>query len=126
MSCIVIDTDTTIEITLKDEEGVVIDIGNLAGLIVEVFQKDVFFDKFSLISQTGFRDINVLDAPNGKFEIFLNANNTTNGEIGKIVFYEAKTLATNVNFDDSTEEKSTGWIELAKLISSEMVNESFL
>lgn len=125
MSCIVQDTDTTIEITIKDADGNPIDMGNLAGMVIEVFQKNVEFDKFSLVAQAGFRDINVIDAPNGVVEIYLNAENTVGGEIGCMVYYEVKTQSTNTNFDNSTEEKSTGWLEIAKLVDSELINETF-
>ena len=47
MATIVKDTDTPIEIVLTDESGAAIDLTGLAGFVVEVFQKNILFDKFS-------------------------------------------------------------------------------
>jgi hypothetical protein len=125
MATIVKDTDTTIELTLNDSSGAPIDIGTLAGLVVRVFQKSIPFDVFSLTPLAGERFINVTDAAGGKFEIYLNANNTHNGYIGKPVYYEIKTQVVNVNFDSGTEEKSTGELELATLVSSNLKEKGF-
>jgi len=126
MATIVKDTDTPIEITVTDESGAAVDLTTLAGIVCEVFQKNIHFDKFSLNTQTGYRDINVTDGPNGKFEIYLNASNTKSGYIGKAIFYEVKTLIVNTNFDSGTEEKSSGIIELATLGGSELKRETFV
>lgn len=122
---IVKDTDTPIQIILTDENGVAIDLSGFAGFVVEVFQKNIPFDKFSLNAQAGFRAINITDGPNGKFEIYLNAANTNNGVVGKEIFYEVKTTSVNVNFDSGTEEKSSGKIPLATLTSSDLKRETF-
>jgi len=113
MSCIVKDTDTPIQITLCDDEGNPIDLDNIAGLIIEVFQEDIPFDKFSLNNQPGFRDIELVDATNGVLKIYLNADNTSNGVAGRDIYYEAKTQSVNPNFDSGTEDKSTGWVVFA-------------
>lgn len=126
MAVIVKDTDTTIELTLNDSAGVAIDLSTLAGIIVRVFQKSIPFDVFSLNAMPGYRSINITDGPNGKFEIYLNANNTHKGYVGKVILYEIKTQVVNVNFDSGTEEKSTGEIELATLISSELKEKTFV
>lgn len=122
---IVKDTDTPIEIILTDESGAAIDLSGLAGFVVEVFQKNIEFDKFSLNAQAGFRSVNITDGPNGKFEIYLNAGNTSKGVVGKTIFYEVKTTSVNVNFDSGTEEKSSGKIELATLVDSEQKLQTF-
>jgi len=126
MATIVKDTDTPIEIILTDENGDAIDLSGLAGFVVEVFQKNILFDKFSLNTQAGFRSINVTDAANGKFEIYLNAANTSKGVVGKEIFYEVKTVAVNANFDSGTEEKSSGKIALATLVDSDLKQETFV
>ena len=126
MAYIVKDTDTPIEITVTDELGAAVDLSTLAGIICRVFQKNIDFDKFSLNAQAGFRSINVTDGPNGKFEIYLNAANTSKGYVGKPVYYEVKTVAVNANFDSGTEEKSSGIIELAELTDSELKQETFV
>ena len=95
-------------------------------MIVEVYQKSIFFDKFSSINQPEFRDINVTDGPNGKFEIYLNADNTTNGKIGRDIFAEIKTQIVNANFDSGTEDKSTGAILLGKLLATQLENDTFV
>lgn len=125
MATIVKDTDTPIEITLTDSSNAAINLSGLTGFVVEVFQKNILFDKFSLNNQTGFRSINITDGPNGKFEIYLNAANTSNGVVGKAIFYEVKTTSVNSNFDSNTEEKSSGKIELATLVDSDLKLESF-
>lgn len=126
MATIVKDTDTPIEIVLTDESGAAIDLTGLAGFVVEVFQKNILFDKFSVNVQAGFRSINIIDAAAGKFEIYLNAENTSKGVVGKAIYYEVKTTAVNVNFDGGTEEKSSGKIELATLINSDLKQETFV
>jgi hypothetical protein len=126
MATIVKDTDTPIQIILTDENGDAIDLSGLAGFVVEVFQKNILFDKFSLNTQAGFRSINVTDAVNGKFEIYLNAANTSKGVVGKEIFYEVKTVAVNANFDSGTEEKSSGKIALATLVDSDLKQETFV
>jgi hypothetical protein len=125
MAEIVKDTDTTIELTLNDSEGNPIDLSTLAGLIVRVFQKSIPFDIFSLNVIAEHRLINITDGPNGKFEIYLNANNTHNGFVGKPVYYEIKTQVVNANFDSGTEEKSTGELELATLVASKLKENGF-
>lgn len=125
MATIVKDTDTTIELTLNDSTGTAIDLSTLAGLVVRVFQKSIPFDVFSLNPIAGERSINITDGVNGKFEIYLNANNTHNGYVGKPVYYEIKTQVVNVNFDSGTEEKSTGELELATLVSSNLKEKGF-
>ena len=125
MAEIVKDTDTTIELTLNDSAGLPIDLSTLAGLVINVFQQSIPFDVYSMNAQTGYRSINITDGPNGKFEIYLNANNTHGGFSGKPVYYEIKTQIVNVNFDSGTEEKSTGELELATLVDSKTKHKGF-
>lgn len=126
MANIVKDTDTTISITLNDENGDPVDLGTLAGIICKVFQKSIPFDKFSLNAMAGYRDLVITDAPNGVFEIYLNADNTHSGIVGRPIFYEVKTQIVNTNYDNSTEEKSSGVIELATLVRSDSKEVSFV
>jgi len=124
---IIKDTDNTIEITLKDQDGVAIDLSTLAGYVVEVYQKpNILFDQFSQQVQTGYRTTNETDAVNGVFEIYLNAANTSKGQVGREVFYEVKTLAVNANFDGATEEHSGGEISLGNLQSSVTKGQTFV
>jgi len=125
MAEIVKDTDTTIELTLNDSTGTAIDLSTLAGLIIRIFQKSIPFDVYSKNAMTGYRSINITDGPNGKFEIYLNANNTHKGFVGKPIYYEIKTQVVNANFDSGTEEKSTGELELATLVDSKTKHKSF-
>ena len=126
MSEIVKDTDTTIELTLNDSAGVAIDLSTLAGLVISIFQVSIPFDVYSMNAQADYRSINITDGPNGKFEIYLNANNTHNGYIGKPIYYEIKTQVVNANFDSGTEEKSTGELELATLVESKTKHKGFV
>lgn len=123
---IVKDTDTTIEITLKNQAGVVIDLATLSGYVVEVFQKGIAFDQFSKNAQAGYRTVNETDATNGVFQIYLNAANTIKGQVGREVFYEVKTLAVNANFDTSTEEHSGGIVSLGVLQATETKLQTFV
>lgn len=126
MATIVKDTDTTIEITLTDANGVAIDLSTLSGYVVEVFQKpNKVLDQFSKNAQAGYRSVNETDIPNGVFEIYLNASNTANGMAGRDVFYEVKTLAVNANFDSGTEEKSTKPVLLGTLEESKTQQQTF-
>lgn len=126
MANIVKDTDTTIEITLNDSNGDPIDLTTLAGIICEVFQTSIPFDKFSLNALAGHRTLVITDGPNGKFEIYLNADNTHKGLLDKPVFYEVKTQVVNANFDSGTEDKSTGVIELATLVRSDLKHKALV
>jgi len=119
------DTDTAINLILKDSDGNRIDLNSLSGLIVVVFQDNIEFDQFSYISQTGFKDIVVTDAANGEFTVNLDASKIASGVIGKRVYYEIKTQSTNTNFENSNEWKSTGRIELAVLAESQAVGKTF-
>lgn len=123
---IVKDTDTTIAITLTDESGAPVDLSTLAGIVCLVFQKSIPFDKFSLNAMAGYRTLTITDAPNGVFEIYLNADNTHKGIIDRPVFYEVKTQIVNANYDNATEEKSSGVIELATLVRSDLKEKNFV
>ena len=126
MAEIVKDTDTTIEIVVTDEvTGDPIDLTLLSGYIVEVFQKNILFDKFTKNAQAGFRDINETDGANGKFEIYLNAANTKKGIVNKEVFYEVKTVAVDANFDSGTNESGTGEVSLGLLVDSQLKYKTF-
>lgn len=127
MSQIVKDTDTTIRITLTEDDNTTpIDLSGLSGYVVEIFQKPrVLFDQFSKNTQVGYRDITEVDAVNGIMEVYLNAANTVAGQVGREVYYEVKTQAVNVNFDSGTEEKSTGAVLLGTLIASETKGQTF-
>ena len=119
------DTDTTVEITIKDDAGTPIDLTGIAGIVVKVFQKDKDIDKFSLQPQTGYRSLTIKDAVNGIIEIYLNADNMKVGDVDEWLFYEVKTQAVNVNFDGGTEEKSSGIIRLAILKDTELQDVNF-
>lgn len=120
------DTDTTVQITLKDDAGNPIDLNNLSGIVVNVFQTAGEIDKFSLNAQTGFRSLTITDAVNGLFEIYLNADNLNQGAVDEWIFYEVKTQAVNANFDSATEDKSGGKVRLAILKPTHLKNTTFV
>jgi hypothetical protein len=120
------DTDATVELTLKDEAGLPIDIATLAGMVVLVYQERFDIDKFSLNAQVGFGTINVTDAPNGVFRVYINNAKTANGICGKPIYYEIKTTAVDANFTGGTVEKSTGGVLLATLEESKLKSTTFI
>lgn len=120
------DTDTTVEITVKDEAGVAIDLTGFSGIVCNVFQDAGEIDKFSLNAQAGFRTLVITDAVNGVFEIYLNADNLNVGAVDEWLFYEVKTQAVNANFDSATEDKSGGKIRLAILKQTKLKNTTFV
>lgn len=126
MADIIKDTDQTITLTLTDSAGDPIDIATLAGIVCLVYQKNIPFDQFSLNAQAGYRAIDVTDEPNGIFNLYLNADNTHKGYLGKKVFVEIKTQVVNANFDSGTEDKSTGEIELGELTRSDLKETTFV
>ena len=119
------DTDTPIQITLKDASGTAIDLDGLSGIVVIVFQERCEFDRFSLNTQTGYGDVVKTDAINGELTVYLNASKTVNGIVGKSVYYEVKTQAVDTNFENSTVEKSTGRVEFATLVNTDLKNVTF-
>ena len=123
---IINDTDHTISHTLVDIDGDPIDTSTFSGIIAKVFQKGIEIDKFSFNTQTGFGDIvKVAPTASGVVEFYLNAEKLRQGVNGHEVFYEIKTEIANANFENDTEESSTGAISLGKLIKTKLTNETF-
>tara|TARA_R110002012_G_scaffold23206_1_gene78976 strand:+ start:429 stop:818 length:390 start_codon:yes stop_codon:yes gene_type:complete len=122
---IIKDTDQEIEIIINDENSDPIDLTGFSGIVVNIFQKSCPIDKFSLNVQSGFRPLTITDAINGKFEIYLNADQLNDCVNSQPIYYEVKTEAVNVNFDGGVENKSTGEIELGVLEKTKLKNISF-
>lgn len=125
MSEIIKDTDTKLEFTVLDNEEKPVNLNNLSGLILKIFQKNIDIDKFSLNSQTGFRNIELTDAANGIFAVYLNADNLAASLDNKEMFFEIKTQVENSNFDNNTEEKSSGILSLGTLEKTNLKNITF-
>jgi hypothetical protein len=122
---IITDTDQEIEIIINDESCNPIDLTGFSGIVVDIFQKGCHIDKFSLNAQAGFRQLVITDAPNGKFEIYLNADQLNGCINSQPIYYEVKTEAVNLNFDGGVENKSTGIVELGTLEKTNTKNISF-
>ena len=122
---IIKDTDQEIEIIINDENCNPVNLTGFSGIVVNIFQRDCLIDKFSLNAQSGFRSLTITDAINGKFEIYLNADQLNDCIDTQPIYYEVKTEAVNVNFDGGVENKSTGEIELGVLEKTKLKNISF-
>jgi hypothetical protein len=120
------DTDNTITHNIVDEAGDPVDTTLLTGIVAKVFQKGIEIDKFSFNAQVGFGTI-VKNAPfaSGEIEFYINAEKLRQGIDSLDIFYEIKTEKANSNFDNNTEEKSTGAICLGKLKKTKLTDESF-
>jgi len=123
---IINDTDLTIVHTLVDLAGDPIDTGTLSGIVAKVFQKGLEIDKFSFNTQSGYESIVKL-SPNasGGIEFYLNAEKLRKGINSHELFYEVKTEKSNTNFENNTEEVSTGPILLGTLKKTKLTNETF-
>jgi len=123
---IIKDTDHTINQTLCNEDGTAVDLNDVTGIIAKVFQKGIEIDKFSFVTQAGYNPI-VRKTPftDGIVEFYLNAEKLRQGIDSIELFYEIKYEVVNVNFDNNTEEKSTGWISLGKLEKTKLENNTF-
>jgi hypothetical protein len=119
------DTDTTVQLIVKDKAGVVIDLTGFSGILARVFQDAGDIDKFSLNVQAGFRTLVVTDAVNGEIEIYLNATNVNTGQVDKPLYFEVKLQSVNANFDSGTEDKSGGKVQFATLKATELKNVPF-
>ena len=126
MAIIIKDTDTELEIILINEAEAPIDLTNVTGMVISVFQKGLELDKFSKNTQTGYRPIEYV-APliDGKIKIYINAEELRKGVNGFDVFYEVKHEIANTNFDGNTKEISTGPVLLGKLENSKLINKTF-
>jgi len=95
--------DTTIQITAKDEDGVVIDLDTTTQIIVRLFDEgNNLIDKYSKTTLPGFRLLTI-DTPSlGIMDIFLNAAETDVANVGATVKAEVKMRFTDTDYDDNT------------------------
>lgn len=121
------DTDNIFELTLKDEETEnPIDLDNLSGIVVIVFQEpDLIIDQYSKNTQAGFRDLVITDAVNGIMRVHVNAEQMIKACEDEPLYYEIKTQAVNANFDNATEEKSTGAKRIGTVVGTDAKNVTF-
>ena len=123
---IINDTDREIKHVFEDINFDPIDTAQFSGIIARVFQRGVEIDKFSLNTQTGFGDI-ISTAPStsGEISFYINAEKLRQAIDGFSVYYEIKTEKTNINFENNTEESSTGEIFIGKLLKTKLTNQTF-
>lgn len=119
-------TDNTINLTLKDTDGNVVNINNLAGLVCIIYQYNNIFDKFSKNVQVGFSPIKDIDFANGKFALILNEDKTLSAVVGNDCFIEIKTLSVDIDFAGGDVEKSTGERRLSVVVDSRLKNITFV
>lgn len=95
--------DTTIQITAKDEDGVVIDLDTATQIVVRLLDEgDNTIDKYSKTTLSGFRLLNITTPSLGIMDMFLNAAETDLANIGATVKAEVKMRFTDTDYDSNT------------------------
>lgn len=97
--------DITIQITAKDENGVVIDLDTTSEIIVRILDEgDNTIDKYNKAGGGGFRALDIATPSTGVMDIHLNAAETDTAEVGATIKAEIKMEFTNSNFDSDTQD----------------------
>lgn len=93
--------DKTIDFTLKNADGSAVDLDDLLGLVVIIYQFDKkTLAKYSKNALSGYDTIDITDAAAGKFSVKLQAKHTRAANLTE-VFVEIKTQATQSGFDEN-------------------------
>lgn len=109
-------TDNTLQVTVKDEAGNLVDFGTVNGAVAEVSQKGIEVQLFSLNTQPGHKDIEVVGP--GVINLHIDKENTCHLEAGKPYYYEVKLQVANPNFQGGTQEKSTGRVLVGDVVDT--------
>jgi len=100
--------DTTIQITVKDENGVVIDLDTASEIIVRLLDEgDNTIDKYNKAGGGGFRALDITTPSNGIMDIHLNAAETDTANEGATLKAEIKMRFTDTDFDSNTQDSVT-------------------
>lgn len=94
--------DVPIRITVKNKNGVAVDLSEFEGIIVILFftKTRKALERFSLNSLTDFLDLEIIDAANGILEFKLESGSTENAEDG-LISVEIKTQLSDPEYTDS-------------------------
>lgn len=100
--------DTTIRITVEDDEGTIIDLDDTSEIIVRLLDEgDNTIEKYNKAGTGGFRPLDIATPSSGIMDIHLNAAETDSANIGAIVKAEIKARFSDTDFDSSTLDSVT-------------------
>ena len=100
--------DTTIQITVKDENDVVIDLATASEIIVRLLDEgNNTIEKYNKAGTEGFRALDIATPSSGIMDLHLNATQTDSANEGATIEAEIKMRFTDSNFDDNTQDSVT-------------------
>ena len=115
--------DKTIEITITDDNDVVIDLDTADEIIIRLLDESSnTIEKYSKTVQVGFKTLDIPTPALGIMNLFLNAAQTDVAAKG-FMSAEIKMEFTDVNFDDNTLSAVTTIPSLAIIKDSETIND---
>lgn len=97
-------TDPTFEITILDEDGVVVDLATTLEITVRILDEgDNTIQAYQKVASGVFDALGIPTPANGKVELYLNSAQTDAGALG---VYTAEVTAqfTNTDFDNNTQD----------------------
>ena len=118
---IVQNTDTLVRITLKDSDGVAIDLSTLSDYEIYVYRKegnDKILIKTFKSSNTGFYGIVVNDAPTAKVDIILNREMMNTVPAGKIYAEVRLRKIVTSEFISSSQNLGENELEIGEVVTS--------
>ena len=105
---IFIGEDKTFKITVKDENGVVINLDNASEIIVRLLDEGGnTIEKYNKAGTSGFQALDIATRSSGIMDIHLNEAQTDLANIGATINAEIKMRFTDGDFDDSTMDSVT-------------------
>lgn len=113
--------DSTIQITVKDENGVVIDLDTASEIIVRLLDEgDNTIEKYNKAGTGGFRALDIATPSTGVMDLHLNADQTDTATLG-VIKAEIKMRFTDADFDSSTQDSVTTVDNIAVLKESQTI-----
>jgi hypothetical protein len=98
--------DYTIEFAVTDSNSNVIDLTGISEIIVYVIdRKNTLVAKYKYPNTTGYKNITINDAVNGKFQIKLEETDLNNASAG-LIFGEVKLVWSDSSFSDGDRKES--------------------
>lgn len=105
---IYIGQDTTFQITIKDELGVVIDLDTASEIIVRLLDEGGnTIDKYNKAGGGGFRALDIATPSTGVMDVHANSLETDVANINTTISAEIKMRFTDADFDSSTFDSVT-------------------
>ena len=100
--------DTTIQITVKDEDNLVIDLDTASEIIVRLLDEGGnTIEKYNKAGDSGFRPLIITDPASGVMDLNLNAAETDVANVNTVVKAELKLRFTDTGFDSDTLDSVT-------------------